>query len=655
MKTIIAGQPLPPRAALPPMKGRKGRVTHIIRENSRQFTPSTRFYVDTEAYIEALDTTTQRQTLWFGWVHYEYQEYRRNAAPIYSEWQRFETADECFTFIADRTREKSASYVYAHNLGYDAGLLSLATMAARYEWAITEYVPDPRLLWLTMRKGNRSIIFIDTLNYFQTSLDSLGKAIGEHKTLLTVLPATVETWDEYCRQDVQVLVTAMHHYFALVRELDLGNYRKTAASQAYGAWRHRFMKYPVLILADERVEALERASYHGGRSEVFYDLPLSHDIYGLDVNSMYPWVMRENVYPTRKVAKGTNDTIEGIRQKIAEYLIVANVTVNTQLPIYPYNTGERIIYPTGHFTTVLSTPELSVALAHGHIVAVHEWATYDSAPLFRDYVDTLYALRLKYREDGNDAFSYLCKLLLNSLYGKFGQRGYHWERCNTLDNIGETEFIGNCEADGPILRHRERFGLMWHREINSEAFESFPAIAAHVTANARMALWSLIVAAGRSNVYYCDTDSLYTNAEGYANVQHLEHPSELGKLKLVGVYPQAHFRAPKDYVTGDSVHIKGVRSKAVALAPDEYEQLTFGSYDKTLARGTDGEILVTLTRKRLKRLNHQSVGQGLGWRQPIHLDSDGHHLERLPWEFAPPGKLESSRTHRPQGEELQAL
>lgn len=650
-----AGAPVRPKSPLPDRPQRSRRRTHLIRENARNNAPNIRVYVDTEAVIARSPQGEQRQTLWFGWACFERARPDTPGNPLQTDWHHFTTAESFFTRLEAHTFEKSCTYVYAHNWSYDAAMLSLSTMAATHGWTITEYVPANHLLWLTMRKGSRTLKFIDTLNYFAMPLEALGNQIGVKKTITEEYPQPAEWWSDYCKQDVEVIREAMHQYFALIIELDLGAYRATLAGQAYGAWRHRFMHHPVMILADERVEALERSAYHGGRSEVFYDLPINEPVFGFDVNSMYPWVMNEHEYPTQKISKGNRGTPAKLRELLAHYAVVARVTVTTDEPVYPYASGNRVLYPVGTFETSLSTPELRYALDHNHLRSVHEWVAYLQAPIFREYVTELYQLRLKYRAVNNLAFAFLVKIMLNSLYGKFGQRGFKWERCTATDASPFDDFVGNCDPDGASLTHRRRFGEMWHHERNLEAYESFPAIAAHVTAYARMALWQLRTEAGDKNVYYCDTDSLYVNATGRANLAPRLGESELGKLKLERECTSVHFRAPKDYVLykhdpesqlwkvvaydDEGVQryyyekIKGVRAKAVKLSDTSFEQIQFESYDRALARGEDGVIVVRTVIKQLARRNLQSRGEGIGWRQPLHVDDSVHPSDRLPWQF----------------------
>jgi len=75
-------------------------------------------------------------------------------------------------------------------------------------------------------------------------------------------------------------------------------------------------------------------------------------------------------------------------------------------------------------TGTFAFPELRAAYENGMIV--HEVRKvvifYESAPIFRGYVNTLYKKRLKAKESGDMGASFIYKRLLNSLYGKFAQK-----------------------------------------------------------------------------------------------------------------------------------------------------------------------------------------------------------------------------------------
>src|SRR5690606_15107082 len=157
------------------------------------------------------------------------------------------------------------------------------------------------------------------------------------------------------------------------------------------------------------------------------------------------------------------------------------------------------------FRTTISTPEIAYALDHGHIVEVHEVAVYQMLPIFREFVTNFYAKRETAKKQGDRVSDLLYKLLLNSLYGKFGQLKREWCEVGTCDrSIVETEEIFDVSSGTPVKMRFRKFGgkIFMEEHVEDVAYNSSIAIAAHVTAYARMLLWKYIQIAGIENHYY---------------------------------------------------------------------------------------------------------------------------------------------------------
>ena len=57
---------------------------------------------------------------------------------------------------------------------------------------------------------------------------------------------------------------------------------------------------------------------------------------------------------------------------------------------------------------------------------VRSWSEYKVAKLFTRWVDDLWAMRQRYRADGNSEYDAITKRVMNSLYGKFAQLSPQW-------------------------------------------------------------------------------------------------------------------------------------------------------------------------------------------------------------------------------------
>jgi len=189
------------------------------------------------------------------------------------------------------------------------------------------------------------------------------------------------------------------------------------------------MPAKIYVHADQKALELERTAYYGGRNECYRLGPQPDGLYyRLDVNSMYGSVMSTHRWPTRLRKLVNLPSIPELAALSDRYLCIASVTIETDIPLYPARLAGGTYYPTGRFSAVLPDAELLQALDRGHIVSVERVATYDSEILFQSFVDYFYGLRLSARAAGDQQTERFAKLLINSLYGKWGQRGARCSR-----------------------------------------------------------------------------------------------------------------------------------------------------------------------------------------------------------------------------------
>jgi hypothetical protein len=442
---------------------------------------------------------------------------------------------------------------------------------------------------------------MDTLNFYRMSLERLGKQLGERKLLMPEDGDSVEDWDTYCQQDVRVIYNAMLQWWRLLDDWDLGNFAITLPAQALTAFRHRFMSHKIFIDAHEEALALSRSAYKGGRVECFKLGRFSEMLYQVDVNSEYAYIMRDNRFPSKLVGFYRQPTMKLLGKWLSEYGVVATVTVNTDQPVYHYYQENRLMFPIGTFTTTLTTPELLYGVERGHIQQVHVVALYEMEPLFTKYIRFFFKQRRNAKVTGNLPNELICKLFLNSFYGKWGQNGRKWVETAHTDIAGFGVWNVMDARTHTTTRVRQVGKLVQTLEESGESMESHPAIAAHITAHARMYLWSLIIMSGRENVYYVDTDSLIVNEQGFENLTPLRHDVKLGALKLEHKGDDVEIRGLKDYTIEQLIKIKGVRPKAKLVGPGKYEQVQFRGMAGMLADGDGERVLIREVVKTLTR------------------------------------------------------
>jgi hypothetical protein len=234
-------------------------------------------------------------------------------------------------------------------------------------------------------------------------------------------------------------------------------------------------------------------------------------------------------------------------------------------------------------------------------------------------------MRQAYKAQGNQPFQLLCKFLLNNLYGKFGERFQDDIDMGRVD-VELADFTEVVYRDRPGDRPRRGYILDGHLYVygdDHEGMHSAPAIAAHVTAYARMKLWNYIVQAGREHCYYMDTDSLIVDAIGYQRLASEIDPHKLGKLKLEETADCAEFYAPKDYVFGEVQKIKGIRHDAVQIQDGVYWQERFSKWLTLVRRGVSGEIVIQQQTKHLRRVPDKGIVDATGRIWPLQMSLAG--------------------------------
>lgn len=573
-----------------------------MSRNSRSESPSWFVFVDTETRNVPIDENKVEAKLFLGYACFVRRYKQRNKQYETVDYLRFTESEEFISWVLSKIKKRTKVYVFAHNMQFDFQVLGIHKYMTEKGFKPLVVIIDSPPFIVSYRKDNTTIVFMDSMNYFRTSLKKLGESIGFKKLDMPDEKDPVEKWEDYCRQDVDVLRIAILSFIDFVKGNDLGNFQRTLASQAFTAYRHRFMDVPIYIHDEEDALEMERLAYYGGRTECFKIGALYEKMYLLDVNSMYPAVMRDYEYPFKYYGHAENLDLNKLQEVLEVFSAIAEVDVETEDPVYPLRFEDKLIFPVGKFKTYLTTPELKYALENNHIKKIRRLYAYRKGKIFTRFVDELYSLRLKYKQEGNEAYAYMLKILMNSLYGKFGQNGRKWKTVMASEDEEFEEWIEVNVDTGEKCKFRKALNLIQFLDTEEESFNSFPAIAAHVTAYARMMLWRYIQIAGRKNVYYCDTDSLLVNEIGYRNLKEYIDVDKLGYLKLEDTIDYAEIYAPKDYVFGKKIKRKGIRNTAIELGKCIFEQDKFWGIKTALRNGLyDRQII----EKQIKILNRK--------------------------------------------------
>ena len=593
------------------------RPCHVLKREKSVAIARHFVFFDTETSQKYDDDGNIIQVFKLGWAVYHRRSYGRHKEVI--EWFSFTNISEFWDFVFSHTYERQKLWVIARNIVFDftvcEGWKYLLTAGYKLKFFHNNGVS----VIVSVVHKRRSIVFLDSMNWFTESLAKTGERIGIPKLSIDFDTCSFEELSNYCRNDVLIEFENFRLFIRFLEGNTISRLCYTKASTAMAAYLLRHYHTPIWIHNNAEVIKLERESYKGGRCECFRLGDFENEkYYILDVNSLYPFVMRGRAYPVKYIAIKHNETTSDLWAQTQSKSVVAAVSIDTNEPVYAVKMG-RTIFPIGVFDAVLTTPEIQYALQHNHIKQVYDCVYYEQADIFTTYVDTLYQLRRDFASAGVKEYEVLCKYLLNSLYGKFGQKAENWEKIGIAPDEPDREELIFSQSPRKVSRLRYLLGEVFELKSYSESFNSFPAIASHVTAYARLYLWSLMQIAGVGNFVYCDTDSLVVNEEGLYNLSDYMSETELGKLKLQEEVSHLILRGLKDYDTDTKNVIKGIRKTAVKIDDNTYTQQQWPTFKGLLKSDNPDVYTVHNVTKHLGREYKKGVVCENGFIQPFRL------------------------------------
>jgi len=600
--------------------GVTNRKPHALRREKTIAMPRHVVFFDTETTMTESETGETIHKLKLGWGCY----LRRSSHDRKEkrEWQAFKSATCFWDFVFEHCQTKNRLWVIAHNLSFDFTVVDGFKFLYDRGFKCRFFYSSSGTTLIKVKAKGMSIMFVDSVNWFKESLETIGKRIGLPKLSVDFDNVGDSELSIYCRRDVEILVEI---FLRLVEFLTVNRISRlcyTIGSTAMAAFLFRHYRETIYIHNNDRAIELERASYKGGRTECFFIGELSDGpYYVVDVNSLYPFIMQQYQFPIKYEHVLHDIPCSDLTGILADRSMVAEVVINTDRSAYAVK-RDRTIFPVGRFTTTLTTPELLYAIDNGDIESIPHAVTYTHSNIFSSYVKRFYKLRQECEESDKPLFEHFCKLLLNSLYGKFGQKIEQWTKIG--DCPGETNRIEDVIDAVTHRRKRLRYLLGEVSEVTGhvESRHSFPAIASHVTAYARMYMFEIMQAAGWGNYYYCDTDSLFVNSTGLENLADYMSDTELGKLKVESQTDTIKIFGLKDYSIDSKTVIKGIRKSAVRISDVDYKQEQWPSLQGMLNRSETTQYKTHLQTKHLTREYTKGTISVSGWVLPFEIPDE---------------------------------
>ena len=379
----------------------------------------------------------------------------------------------------------------------------------------------------------KKIRFHDSKRIWDLDVDELAEKLGMDYT-------------GTAKNKCNILARGIEHWRRIVGENYLGSTMTGyIGAQAMACFKYICEKDSIYIHNQIPVLKHERKSYHGGYMIARKCGELYPELHSVDMNSAYLWAMLENM-PRKLGTSFQKLEYDRLFRFIEEDgdCVVAEVELVSHEPHLLHvcrrhpphkepdweaqNDADRERCAEGHYA-VLTTPEL--LYVRDLVMDVGNVSVYHGGDVFAKWAQKLWKLRKK--ADPGTLEHYMYKRLSTALHGKFSQRPTYWKELETAEECGEdnTEWEGRDPATGEPARFRQMLGLVEMEVKKDESRESCPAIAAHITAYARMRLMELIDIVGMENVYYCDTDGLLINDDGLARIPAEWFGNRMGELK----------------------------------------------------------------------------------------------------------------------------
>ena len=553
---------------------------------------------DTEAYRGEVINNVEAQSFRMGVSRFI--ELNDNLSIVTDEIQYYDKPIELYSYLDYLTRKDTSLFVYAHNIKYDLQLSGILTHFISNGWSVNAFVFDDPPTFMRLKRFRSSIMFVDTFNYWQTSLAKMGEQLGLDKLSMPTGDAPLDSWKVYCKRDVDVLTEYLLSFIRYLKDNNLCGMGLTLASQAFRTYRHRFMKHTITLHNRKEATQVERDGYTGGRVEAFYIGTLPRQpYYKLDVNSMYPFVMKEKLYPYEFIAYTENIPTSKLDKLLDKYYLIGHFDITTNEACYAYKGEHKLIFPVGNYQAVLHQDEIYHALIRGHINSVLSLVAYKKGDIFSDYINYFYDMKIQAEVDHNPVIRHQAKIFMNSLYGKFGQMN---NVSKIVDNQTDTQYGRITGYSQSLHKHVEINCLGPQMEVSyrdGESTYSFPGIAGAVTAYARLYLWKLINTAGSKHVFYCDTDSLMVDQTGMDALSSYLDDTKLGYMKIEGVSDKVIIYGAKDYQFNQEVKHKGVPKSANEIVPGKWEYQQFRGAKTWLSDGmTEGVNVYTKVKER---------------------------------------------------------
>ena len=441
--------------------------------------------------------------------------------------------------------------IYFHNLSFDGEFILWYLLQHEYTYddkfgkdhTFSSIIDETGSIYMiTIMINQKKIEFRCSYKLFPKSIKEIGEMVGieklnethnydELKDYKTIEDITDEE-KKYITNDVRIMVE-------LIRYLKDKNVKGlTMSSSAYKNWlKEKYVLCHNNMNKDPNEEIVEivRKSYRGGITKVNpkYAGQEFNDVISFDVNSLYPSVMYDNPMPIgqgkiyKTIEEGRRDRrylfivvvfVQYAKVRNGQHAFIGNQSGFSYARKYSYDDviQNKMLY------LWLDEYKLFEVVYEGQYVIEKCVGWKKANNVFKDYIDRWYEVK---KNAKNETERSLAKLMLNSLYGKFGMND------NRITKIPVA--IGD---------------RIIYKTIDNNTTYYYKEVASYITSKARCKLASFMNRC-YDNFLYCDTDSVYyIGHEVPAIFKDVVDDKKLGYWKYEGHYTRFKALKAKCYI-----------------------------------------------------------------------------------------------------------
>ena len=383
----------------------------------------------------------------------------------------------------------------------------------------------------------------------------------------------------------------------VITELGVGDWRPTLSALSMSCYKANLPEEPIYSHNTKEAKEIERRSYYGGQIIRYGTGTINQPCHYLDVASMYPFVMSANAFPTKLLScyYGLNCKPELLSAN--PLTCIADCRIECNDTLYPVEVDGKTIYATGEFNTTLAGPELAAAIKAGHCVQVFNVAEYRLKSIFREHILKLWDTRLDFEEQGNDTAAKAIKLLMNSLYGKFGQRSselvYTPSFLPPINwGLHREYYQNNTKHVDFRVCNRAAFRMSERQELSG----SIPAIASFVTSYGRQYMSSLRSRVSRGSIYYQGVDALLVDSLGLRDLREVtsKDKPKLGSLRVQHSGTFARILGFNHYRIGNHLVQSGAKDSCYRLNDTTFVDRRYPTLNTSAFVGPDAQYSETI-------------------------------------------------------------